>query len=900
MSIQLSLTEQPFARPHSHSPSSIISNPSRNPTPSSSIISPIPSATSSIGFPSSISPYSTSPFAIDANGMNLVEPDTPSDLDSPSAQATNQPSDVDPQILEALRNKDRIYVLKLGELMEGLIKERRPRIDLTPATSYQRLLVHRCSAYYKLAPETDPTTKGISVLPTIESRIPFRRICELVPAEATAQPAFKIMLRSPPDRRPKLPRSQTGSVAGEDADLSDVEPSESGSLGGRSSATGGSTKKRMTIEEREAAYNEARSRIFMGFEEKEKAKDKDMSSSSSSLSLLSGSASIGGDGSSVGDLDDSASSPATESEWSGPSGPPLTRDKREGRRGGSGNASASSSTRSLRSNAPSFNANGTGSSRNSRAPSPSFTYPSLYEPPSSAQMYDPSQLPGPPNPGYHAAQYIYPYSAPNQPLNQPYHYPYYAPQYNTYQHPPHHPSRDSSDSSIPETYPPLQTMNFGNPYIWTPPNQPPLQSPPHMQQHPPLPPHQSQPPQHSMASHPPHSPHYQPYLTPSQPYPYPIPGYYPPPPGQHMPPPPPPHMGMQQSMYELPRVMNGNMVGNDPNHGNLGSGGGRPNLSNGVVSSNSNGRSTTRNGGIVHGGNGNSKQRNGPPILPSTRSSWSYGPGVGIGGHVPQSGTNGGEAVGPRFSNTRRQSGNSSSSNSRASSYCDDVSSTASSSTTSSSSRRTYTSTTSSQHPLPARPDWAVGIKAQPSLARHHDHTLTNSHSMSPISPSRPLNGNSAHLNNVPPHQPLNQEQTPIVPLQPTDFPPLTPAAEKRNPVVNGAWGNSSSTRSILSPSTGHQPVFGNALVNHSPNSRLEEPARGLERPPPKSSELFNPKIVRRTATGPTNTNGKTQGDRERETARGDAVANAILVAQIEKISLEEKGSEHSLVVSTS
>lgn len=318
-------------------------------------------------------------------------------------------------------------------------------------------------------------------------------------------------------------------------------------------------------------------------------------------------------------------------------------------------------------------------------------------------------------------------------------------------------------------------------------------------------------------------------------------------------------------------------MGNDPNHGNLGSGGGRPNLDNGV-SSNSNGRSTTRNNGVVHGGNGNGKQRNGPPMPPSTRSSWSYGPGIGIGGHVSQSGINGGEAVGPRFNNTRRQSGNSSSSNSRASSNCDDVSSTA--------------------HPLPARPDWAVGIKAQPSLAvRYHDHTLTNPHSMSPISPSRPLNGN---MNKVSPRQPLNQEQMPIVSLQSTDFPPLTPAAEKRNPVVNGAWGNSSSTRSILSPNTGHQPVFGNALVNHSPNSRLEEPARGLERPTPKSSELFNPKIVRRTATGSTNTNGKTQGDRERETARGDAVANAILVAQIEKISLEEKGSEHSLVVSAS
>lgn len=33
--------------------------------------------------------------------------------------------DVDPLILEALKSKDRLYVLKLGELMEGLINERK-------------------------------------------------------------------------------------------------------------------------------------------------------------------------------------------------------------------------------------------------------------------------------------------------------------------------------------------------------------------------------------------------------------------------------------------------------------------------------------------------------------------------------------------------------------------------------------------------------------------------------------------------------------------------------------------------------------------------------------------------------------------------------------------------------
>lgn len=42
---------------------------------------------------------------------------------SPTAPDPN--ADVDPQILEALRNKDRLFVLKMGEIMEGLITEHR-------------------------------------------------------------------------------------------------------------------------------------------------------------------------------------------------------------------------------------------------------------------------------------------------------------------------------------------------------------------------------------------------------------------------------------------------------------------------------------------------------------------------------------------------------------------------------------------------------------------------------------------------------------------------------------------------------------------------------------------------------------------------------------------------------
>ncbi|KAG2364844.1 hypothetical protein BDR07DRAFT_1557805 [Suillus spraguei] len=79
-----------------------------------------------------------------------------------------------------------------------------------PATSYQRLLVHRCSAYYKLSPETDPVSKTISVLPSADSKIPNRRIAALVPAQPSTHPTIKIMRRSTTDRGPVKPHSQAG------------------------------------------------------------------------------------------------------------------------------------------------------------------------------------------------------------------------------------------------------------------------------------------------------------------------------------------------------------------------------------------------------------------------------------------------------------------------------------------------------------------------------------------------------------------------------------------------------------------------------------------------------------------------------------------------------------------
>ena len=457
------------------------------------------------------------------------------------------------------------------------------------------------------------------------------------------------MRRSALDRSRGKPQSHTGSVAGEDADLSDVEPSESGSVGGRSNATGGSNKKRMTIEEREAAYNEARSRIFMDFEEKEK--EKDMNDSSSSLSLVSGSASTsGGTGcSSIEDFEDMASSPATESEWSGS----ITRDKKDNKHG----LGIPSASRPLRSTAPPFNANGSGSSRGSRAASPSFTYASLYEPPASSSSYDPTQVPGQvPGPSY-MAPYIYPYP----PSSQPPHAPYVAP-YQLYAPYPYQPNMTlGMEMPTPTTgtlYSPTHPIGYDNPYGWSHPPPPP---PPMQHQGPPTQP-------------PPTLNHTAPLLqNPVQyqpPYaPYPVPGYYPPShPDPHMPQPIPHMASPPMFACEAPRSINGN----GPSHSN------RIVQANGSSTGTNSSRTSSRNS-TGTGMNGVGKRH----TAPLARSPWNYGPGTNGFNYgalnMGSSGLSGSDVVvGPRLSSSmRRGSGTSIGSTGNWTSTCDEASSTA-------------------------------------------------------------------------------------------------------------------------------------------------------------------------------------------------------------------------------
>ena len=476
---------------------------------------------------------------------------------------------------------------------------------------------------------------------------PSKRLCELVQLESIVQPAFKIMRRSLNDRRSYKSQSQTGSVTGEEAESSDVEPSESGSLGGRSNATGGSSKKRLTIEEREAAYNEARSRIFMDFEEKEKDKEKNLSASSSSVSLVSGSASTSGGGSSItGDIDEPASSPATESEHS----VPLSRDKK-GSRHPSRNTSSS---HSLRSSAPPFN----GNPHNSEGSSPSFAYANIYDP-SEHQAYDPSRQS--PHSGY-PPQYFYPYP-PSGPPNSYYGgHPYYPP-YNPYQmhHPSPHSASDPSTPSSGDSYVPPPYGTYHPHYGWS---QPSLQSPPHIQQPPPLQPHNTNHP--GIPPLPPlHNAHYPLYPppAPSHAYTYPLPYY--PPPEQHT---EPPATHPSSNMFDVSGMNNGNMMGNHLNASAT------PTMTrSGIPSLSSNDPPHNSHHDDFVG-----KGRVAPFGVNHSHSAWNYGPRVNQGGYSSlTSPGSGADTVGPRFNTSRRQPGSGNPSSAYTRSSNDEASSTA-------------------------------------------------------------------------------------------------------------------------------------------------------------------------------------------------------------------------------
>lgn len=112
----------------------------------------------------------------------------------------------------------------------------------------------------------------------------------------------------------------------------------------------------------------------------------------------------------------------------------------------------------------------------------------------------------------------------------------------------------------------------------------------------------------------------------------------------------------------------------------------------------------------------------------------------------------------------------------------------------------------------------------------------------------------------------------------------LTPASNVQLPNTN-AYGSAL----VHYPATNGAPANGNPNAMIS-NNRLDEHDAGFERPPPKGeSQLFNPKSPSPThRRSNTSSNGDCADKEETDRVRGEAVANAILLNQMDGLQVQD------------
>ncbi|KAF7732595.1 hypothetical protein EC973_003342 [Apophysomyces ossiformis] len=157
------------------------------------------------------------------------------DIDSSQAEP-------DEFILTVLKKpQDRIFLLSLERDLESFINNpKQYRLDLPPMNSYQRLMVHKVAPYFKLNHYHDPARKAVFLCKNQYTQLPPVRLPDLVEQEqnpADTMPQFKIMRRALPSHSPHTNRTSRTQE-----------------------------RKTMTLEERKAAYEEARARIFQDLE----------------------------------------------------------------------------------------------------------------------------------------------------------------------------------------------------------------------------------------------------------------------------------------------------------------------------------------------------------------------------------------------------------------------------------------------------------------------------------------------------------------------------------------------------------------------------------------------------------------------------------------------------------
>ncbi|KAI5809665.1 hypothetical protein DFH27DRAFT_597613 [Peziza echinospora] len=180
-----------------------------------------------------------------------TKPSLPQDIQTPP----NLVDDPDPRLVDALNNvRDRPFILKLEQQVISFIGESTlDSFDTVSINSYYRMLVHKIAEFYRLTHIVSPiASDSVRMFRGNAARIPVIRLSDIANSKAPRevspnnQQAVKIMRRrSPSDKGDGF--DQFGNPKGDSQGLD--------------------SSRALTREEKEAAYQLARARIFGDFKE---------------------------------------------------------------------------------------------------------------------------------------------------------------------------------------------------------------------------------------------------------------------------------------------------------------------------------------------------------------------------------------------------------------------------------------------------------------------------------------------------------------------------------------------------------------------------------------------------------------------------------------------------------
>ncbi|WQF89020.1 Putative R3H domain, SUZ domain, R3H domain superfamily protein [Colletotrichum destructivum] len=184
-----------------------------------------------------------------ANALSATLPDSANLLNTIYGQAPDE------KLLEAMASpKDRLFLLRLeAELIKFVQNSKEPYMDFPPSNSFCRMLTHKLADYYRMTHQYEARVGSVRIF-----RTPYARVPESL--ASIAAPETNAETPPPPAVLPRkiMRRGEEGEFGPNSASPSKAT-SETGSDSKDKSAA---ANQKLSREQREEAYKQARERIF--------------------------------------------------------------------------------------------------------------------------------------------------------------------------------------------------------------------------------------------------------------------------------------------------------------------------------------------------------------------------------------------------------------------------------------------------------------------------------------------------------------------------------------------------------------------------------------------------------------------------------------------------------------